>query len=295
MVRRVQSDVLLFNIIGYGLLAVAAVACLLPFLLVFSGSLTPEADIYTEGYKLIPSRISGDAYRLLFRSPDSIGRAYLVSTGVTLAGTLSSLLVTSLTAYVLYRKDFRYRNVFALFVYFTSIFTGGLVPTYIWMVNVLNLKNTYLALIMPTFLTSWNILLMRNFMRSIPDEVVESAKIDGANDFVIFARLIIPLAIPGLVTIGLFISLHYWNDWVQARLYIERPEMFTLPYLLYNTVNRFDALARIVAGTGIPVRDLPLQSLKLAIAIVSIGPIVFLFPAIQKYFIKGLTIGAVKG
>jgi putative aldouronate transport system permease protein len=182
-----------------------------------------------------------------------------------------------------------------MFIYFTSIFTGGLVPTYIWMVNFLHLKNNYLAIIMPTFLTSWNILLLRNFMRSIPNEVVESAKIDGANDFTIYARLILPLAVPGLVTIGLFISLHYWNDWAQARLYIEDPNMFTLPFLLYNTINRMEALSRTVSGAGIPLPDMPTQSLKLAIAIVSIGPIIFLFPAMQKYFIKGLTVGAVKG
>lgn len=290
-----SGDVASFHVLGYTFLVVAAAACLLPFLLVVSGSLTAERTIYTEGYRLIPAEISTEAYTILLRSPNTIGRAYLVSTGVTLAGTLGSLLVTALTSYVLYRKDFRYRNYYALFVYFTSIFSGGLVPTYIWMVNYLHLKNTYLAVILPAFLTSWNILLLRNFMKSIPDEVVESAKIDGANDFVIFARLVLPLSIPGLVTIGLFLSLHYWNDWFQARLYIEDPKMFTLPFLLYNTINRFEALSRTVADSGIPLPEIPMQSLKLAIAVVSIGPIVFLFPAIQRYFIKGLTVGAVKG
>ncbi|MFP4443221.1 MAG: carbohydrate ABC transporter permease [Spirochaetia bacterium] len=293
--KKIQTDILSFNVTGYIFLFIFAALSLLPFLLVLSGSLTQESEIYNTGYKLLPDNISADAYKILLRSPDTIGRAYIVSMGVTLFGTVTSLLVTSLTSYVLYRKDFAYRHIFAMFIYFTSIFTGGLVPTYIWMVNFLHLKNTYLAIIMPTFLTSWNVLLLRNFMRSIPDEVVESAKIDGANDFTIFIRLILPLAVPGLVTIGLFISLHYWNDWAQARLYIEEPRMFTLPFLLYNTINRMEALSRTVSGSGIPLPDMPTQSLKLAIAIISIGPIVFLFPAMQKYFIKGLTVGAVKG
>ncbi len=293
--KKIGSDVLSFHIVGYFVLVLLAILCLLPFELVLSGSLTAESEIYNEGYKLWPDKMSFDAYEIILRSPNTIGRAYLVSTGVSLFGTLSSLFVTALSAYVLFRKDFRYRNQFALFFYFTSIFTGGLVPMYIWMVNYLHLKDSYLALIMPTFLTSWNILLLRNFMRSIPEEIIESAKIDGANDYTIFSRLIMPLAIPGLVTIGLFISLHYWNDWAQARLYIEDPKMFTLPYLLYSTINRFEALSRTVASSGIPLPDMPTQSLKLAIAIVSIGPIVFLFPALQRFFIKGLTVGAVKG
>lgn len=293
--RKLQSDLLSFNLVGYGLLFFLALICALPFWLVLSGSLTGETEIYTSGFKLWPRQVDLEAYRILLRAPDTIVRAYVVSMGVTLFGTLGSLLISSMTAYVLYRKDFRQRNIVALFIYFTSIFTGGLVPLYIWMVNYLHLKDTYLAIILPAFLTSWNILLLRNFMKSIPEELVESAKIDGAGDFTIYARLILPLSIPGLATIGLFISLYYWNDWAQARLFIEDPDKFTLPFLLFNTINRFEALSRAVAGSGIPLPDMPTQSLKLAIAIISIGPLVFLFPALQRFFVKGLTIGAVKG
>jgi putative aldouronate transport system permease protein len=281
--------------VGYIFLVGLAILCVLPFWLILSGSLTAEHEIYTEGYRLWPSEVSFEAYSVLLRSPETVLRAYAASTGVTVLGTLASLLVTSMTSYVLFRKDFQYRNQVALFIYFTSIFTGGLVPIYIWMVNYLHLKNTFLAIVFPSFMTSWNILLLRNFMRSVPDEVIESAKIDGANDFTIYARLVMPLAVPGLVTIGLFISLYYWNDWLQARLYIEDPRMYTLPFLLYNTINRFEALSRTVSGSGVPLPQIPTQSLKLAIAVVSIGPIVFLFPALQRYFIKGLTVGAVKG
>jgi len=293
--KKIYSDVLSFHIIGYVFLFILAIACVLPFVLVVSGSLTPEQHIYEHGYRLWPKEVSFDAYKIILSSPDTIGRAYIVSMGVTFFGTAGSLFISSMTAYVLSRKEFQYRNHFAIMIYFTTIFTGGMVPMYIWMVNFLNLKDNYLAIIMPTFLTAWNILLLRNFIKSIPEEVIESAQMDGAGHFTIYSRIILPLAVPGLVTIGLFISLHYWNDWAQARLFIEDPDMFTLPYLLYNTINRFDALSRTVAGSGIPMPDMPTQSLKLAIAIISIGPMVFLFPILQKYFIKGLTVGAVKG
>jgi len=290
-----STDEMSFAVIGYIFVIGFAVICILPFWLILAGSLTAESEIYTEGYKLWPSEFSLEAYSVLLRSPDTILRAYGVSIGVMVFGTIASLLVTSMTSYVLFRKDFKYRNQVALFIYFTSVFTGGLVPTYIWMVNYLHLKNTLFAIVFPAFMTSWNILLLRNFMQSVPDEVIESAKIDGAGDFTIYARLIMPLAVPGLVTIGLFISLYYWNDWLQARLYIEDPNLFTLPFLLFNTINRFEALARTVSGSGVPLEQMPSQSLKLAIAVVSVGPIVFLFPALQRFFIKGLTVGAVKG
>ena len=293
--KKIYSDVLSFHIVGYTFLIILALACLLPFILVLSGSLTPEQDIYEYGYRIWPKNVSFDAYTIILSSPDTIGRAYIVSIGVTFFGTAGSLLISSMTAYVLSRKEFRYRNQCAILIYFTSIFTGGMVPLYIWMVNFLSLKDNYLAIIMPTFLTAWNILLLRNFIKSIPGEIIESAYMDGANHFTIYSRIVMPLSIPGLVTIGLFISLHYWNDWAQARLFIEDPDMFTLPYLLYNTINRFAALSRTVAGSGIPMPDMPTQSLKLAIAMISIGPMVFLFPLLQKYFIKGLTVGAVKG
>ena len=290
-----STDEISFAAVGYVFVIGLALICILPFWLILAGSLTAESEIYTEGYKLWPSNFSLDAYSVLLRSPDTILRAYGVSTGVMVFGTLSSLLVTSMTSYVLFRKDFTYRNQVALFIYFTSVFTGGLVPTYIWMVNYLHLKNTLFAIVFPAFVTSWNVLLLRNFMQSVPDEVIESAKIDGAGDFTIYSRLIMPLAVPGLVTIGLFISLYYWNDWLQARLYIEDPDLFTLPFLLFNTINRFEALSRTVSGSGVPLEQMPSQSLKLAIAVVSVGPIVFLFPALQRFFIKGLTVGAVKG
>jgi len=290
-----STDEISFAAVGYVFVIGLALICILPFWLILAGSLTAESEIYTEGYKLWPSNFSLEAYSVLLRSPDTILRAYGVSTGVMVFGTLSSLLVTSMTSYVLFRKDFKYRNQVALFIYFTSVFTGGLVPTYIWIVNYLHLKNTLFAIVFPAFVTSWNVLLLRNFMQSVPDEVIESAKIDGAGDFTIYSRLIMPLAVPGLVTIGLFISLYYWNDWLQARLYIEDPDLFTLPFLLFNTINRFEALSRTVSGSGVPLEQMPSQSLKLAIAVVSVGPIVFLFPALQRFFIKGLTVGAVKG
>ena len=200
-----------------------------------------------------------------------------------------------MSAYVLTRKEFKYRKWFSLFFYFTILFSGGLVPTYIWIVRYLHLKNTIFALILPMFITAWHLLLLKNFMLNVPAEIVESAKIDGANDNTIFHKIYIPLSTPGLVTIGLFKSLYYWNDWFQARLYITDRDLIPLQYFLYNTLNLVRFLSNSAGEAGISLLELPSESLKLAMAVVATGPIVLLYPFVQRFFIKGLTLGALKG
>ncbi len=292
---RMERAEISFNIVGFVFISFFAFLALVPFIFIVSGSLTKESAIYRYGYSIIPHQFSLEAYRVLFKAPARILNAYFVTIMLEVFGTTTSMFLVSLTAYVLYRRSFRYRNFFALMFYFTSLFSGGLIPTYIWIVRYLHLKNTFFALLLPPLMGPWLIFLMRNFMSSIPESLVESAKMDGAGEFKIFWNVILPLAVPGLATVGLFKGLAYWNDWFLARLYIEKEKLFPLQYFLYNILHTAEGIDRAVAQSGIPLPKLPSQSLKLAISVVAIGPVIFLYPLVQRYFIKGITIGSVKG
>jgi putative aldouronate transport system permease protein len=202
-----------------------------------------------------------------------------------------------MTAYVLHKRDFKYRNGFAFYFYFTTLFSGGLVPWYILMSNpnYLGLKNNYLALLLPHMFNVFNIIILRTFMRTIPEAIGESAKVDGAGEFTVFFRLILPMSKPALATIALFISLVYWNDWFSATLFITKEEMYPLQYFLYKALNSMEAASKISEMIGVPTPEMPKESFKLALTVVTTGPIVFLYPFVQKFFIRGITIGAVKG
>lgn len=215
-----QLDRKIFSGIGYVSLIFLAILCILPFVLVVSSSFTEENKIITEGYQFIPTAFSTEAYSILFKYPEQMIQAYLVTIGVTIIGTLLGLFLTSMTAYALSRKDFKWRNKFSFFFFFTTLFSGGLVPWYLLMVNYLDMKDTLAALVIPMMLNVFYIIVMKSFMGSIPEAIVESAKIDGAGDFKIYARLILPLSKPALATIGLFLALAYWNDWYNALLFI---------------------------------------------------------------------------
>ncbi|RIX59534.1 carbohydrate ABC transporter permease [Paenibacillus nanensis] len=286
-----------FRLLAYTVVLAGSILCLLPFLLIISASLTSNEAIIREGYNIIPSDFSFDAYKLIFLIPDDVIRAYGVTIFVTVVGTLLGLLLMTMAGYVLQRKDFKYRNFFSFFIYFTTLFGGGLVPYYMLITNYLNFENSMSALIWPSLMTPFLIILMRSFINSaVPDEVVESAKIDGANDFVIYYRIVMPLAVPGLATVGLFLALHYWNDWFHSALFINDAAKYQLQFYLYNIINTTNFLNSIGAGAGVVLSGpVPSESMKMAMAVVVTGPILFLYPFIQRYFVKGLTIGAVKG
>lgn len=292
---KMPAATIVFNVCGYAMLTIGAALCLLPFIMLISGSFTSEHAISLYGYGLFPKEVSFSAYSLLFRYPQDIIRAYGVSIFITAAGTAVGLFITTMTAYVLSRKDFRYRNKLSFFFYFITLFNGGLLSVYIFVVRYLHLKNNYLALILPIMINVFYLIVMRTFISSIPDSIGESAKIDGANDFVIFLKLIMPLSTAGLATIGLFIALDYWNDWYNAMLYMTDYKKFPLQYMLYNLLSSQEALTRISSLSSVSVMDIPAQSLKLAMAVVATGPIVMAYPFVQKYFVKGITVGAVKG
>ncbi|WP_224754010.1 carbohydrate ABC transporter permease [Paenibacillus terricola] len=287
---------MIFSAIGYVSLTIMALLCLLPFLLVVSSSLTNEDTILTKGYQFLPIDFSMESFKILFKYPGEIVHAYMVTIGVTVAGTLLGLFLTSMTSYALSRKDFKWRNKFSFFFFFTTLFSGGLVPWYLMIVNYLHMKNTLLALIIPMVLNVFYIIVMKSFLSSIPEAIVESAKIDGAGDFRIYYQLILPLSKPALATIGLFLALAYWNDWYNALLFVSDDKLMPLQYYLYKMLGNMDGMRKAMMGAGAVVTTpLPSEGLKMAMTVVATGPILLAYPFVQRYFVQGLTIGAVKG
>jgi len=294
MIRQ-SKDEIAFKIIGYVYIIIIAMLCLLPFILILSASLTEESAIFKHGYNFIPKVFSVEAYEILLKVPGEIIRAFGVTIIVATVGTAGSVFVSAMCAYALSNKKFKYRNKFSLIIYLTSVFSGGLIPLYILMVRYLHLKNSLLALVLPLFLSAWNIFLLRIFMGEIPQSILESAKIDGANEFTIFIRIVIPLSIPAMVTIGLFQALYYWNDWMQAMLYINDKFLYPIQYYLYSMLNSFQSINTAVMSSGVVIPRIPTESIKMAITVIAIIPTVILFPFIQRFFVKGLTVGAIKG
>ncbi len=279
----------------YSILTVFALICLFPFLLMITSSFMNEKEIIAEGYKLFPKEVSFSAYRFLFHNSKNLISAYRVTITIAAAGTMLGLFFMSMAGYVLCRKDFKYRNQISFFIYFTTLFSGGLIPSYILMVNGLGLKDSIWSMILPGLMSPWSIFLMRNFMKAIPDSLYESAAIDGAGDFYIYRRVFMPLAKPSLATIGLFLTLGYWNEWYNAMLYIQSSGKYPLQYFLQRIVSQANVQLLIQQGITVNTADLPSESIKMATAAVAIGPIILVYPFVQKYFVSGLTVGAVKG
>ena len=292
---KMGTAAIVFNIIGYILVGLVAIICLLPFIMLISGSFSSEQAIRFTGYGLLPKEFTLEAYRIVFKYPEKIARAYGVSIFITVTGTVLGLFITTMAAYVISRKDFKYRNVISFFFYFTTVFNGGMVSTYIFYIQYLHLKDNLLALILPGMVNIFYLLIMRSFVAAVPIALVESAKIDGAGEFRTFLQIVLPLLKSGLATIGLFMALGYWNDWYNAMLYMNSSEKYPLQYMLYDLLQQTQALARIASQAGIRVESLPSNTLKLAMAVVATGPIILLYPFVQKYFVKGVTIGSVKG
>lgn len=293
---RPDSGTKSFTLLGYGVMVIITIICVVPFWLIVAASISDEATILREGFKLWPRTVSLDAYRSIFQGSKALLHSYLVTIFVTSVGTLLALLLTSMTGYVLIRVDFPHRNGIAFFIYFTTLFSGGVIPTYILFVKYLALKNTVWVLILSCLLSPWNIFLMRNFMKSIPYSLVEASKIDGANDLQIYTAVMVPLSKAGLATVGLFIALNYWNDWYHASLYITQEALYPLQYLLYRMLSNAEYMKQAAAaGIFLDTVSLPSETLKMATALVVTGPILLLYPFVQKYFVKGIMIGSVKG
>ncbi|MDP4177492.1 MAG: carbohydrate ABC transporter permease [Bacillota bacterium] len=286
------------NIVLNIIMILVCIACVYPFLLVLGVSFTDNHAVELHGFHMIPQKFSLGAYAFAFKEPEVILRAYGVTIFVTIFGSLLSLIIITLYAYVISRKDFKYRNIFSFLVFFTMLFNGGLVPWYMVYSKVLGIKDTIFALILPYLVTPLYVLIMRTFfVTTIPEEIIESAKIDGAGQFRTFYQIVLPLAKPSLATIGLFDVLQYWNDWYSPLLFIENTKLFNLQYLMYKLNQNILFLATNQNATNYVTQSqqLPTQTATMATAIIVIGPIILAYPFFQQYFVEGLTVGAVKG
>lgn len=277
-----------------------SLAFVVPILSVVSVSLTDEAALAEFGYNLIPKEFSTLAYKFIFSNPQEIIDGYLVTIFVSAVGTVLSLLVTTAVAYSLSRKSFDYKRIITFYIFFTMLFSGGLVPTYILNTQYLHLDNSMWVYIIPSLVNAWNVIVVRTFMQGIPDALAESAKMDGASEYRIYLQIVLPLSKPVLATIGLLTLLAKWNMWQESMLYIRNSKLYTLQYLLQRML--LDAqfaqkMANVMpdsvslAGTV----EVPSESMRFAMCVLAAGPMLIVFPFFQKYFSKGLTVGAVKG
>jgi putative aldouronate transport system permease protein len=281
------------------ILSILTFFTLMPIVLIVLASITDEKTLLGSGYSFFPKKLSLDAYYYMIRQKALILRAYGVSLLVTSTGTVLGALLTTTLAYPMSRKNFKYKNALAFFVFFTMLFNGGVVPSYIMWTNLFHIKNTIWALIFPNYLVlAFNVFLVRNYYaNNIPDSLIESAKIDGASEIIIFIKIMFPLAIPVVATISLFTALIYWNDWINALYYITKPQLFGIQNLLIRIMENIMYLKSGAAGSAIGAAkvELPGTAVRMAMAVIGILPIAITFPMVQKHFIKGVVVGAVKG
>jgi len=288
-------DIFLTTLIG-----LFSFACVFPFLLIVIISLTDETSLAKNGYKIIPKQLSLEAYRYVTKGSSALLQSYSVTIFITVVGTIIALTMMSLYAYALSRKNFKFRKFFTFFAFFTMLFGGGLVPTYIVITQLLHLRDSVWALILPMACSAWYIMILKTFFKtSVPDAIVESAKIDGASEFRTFLQIVLPISLPGIATIALFSTLGYWNDWFNALLYIEDANIIPLQYMLMKIQNSMDFLRGNinVAGSADSLKamqQMPQETARMAMVVLATGPIVLAYPFFQKFFIQGLTIGAVK-
>ena len=293
MVRK-TSDYYTLNALAYGVVGALSLFALFPFLILAINSVSSEHAILNHGYALFPRETSLGAYRMVFENPGRILRSYAVTILVTAVGTGLSLLLSAMAAYVLSRKELPSRGRLAFFLYFTQLFNGGLVPYYLLVSRDLRLQNSLLVLLLVPMFNVMNILILRNFIQnSIPESLLDAAKIDGAGELGIFFRIVLPLSKPALASIGLFTALAYWNDWWTPMMFVQDERLYPLQYTLYRIISSVNFSAQMV--NNVPTISLPKETLKLAMTVIATGPIILVYPFVQKYFVKGITLGSVKG
>ncbi|MDR1000221.1 MAG: carbohydrate ABC transporter permease [Clostridiales bacterium] len=293
---RIEPGDMAIRSFTYVAMTAASLFCVLPFLLILGSSFTTDEAIRRTGFALIPKIFSTQAYEIILKSPDMLIGAYTVTILMTAAGTTVGLFIIAMTGYALARKDFPFRNAISFYIYFTSLFSAGLVPFYLLMVQTYKLRDSYLAVLFPLMISPWLIILMKNFARATPFEITESGKVDGATDFQIFLRLILPMLTPALATVGLFLAISYWNEWYYSSLFLGSSVKYKpLQFQLYQVINKIEALRNSYAGSVVRVAELPGETLKMATAVIATGPIILAYPFVQKYFVAGITVGAVKG
>ncbi|CUQ01269.1 sugar ABC transporter permease [Clostridium baratii] len=281
------------------LFGILAALCIVPFIFVLIISFTSEQALQMNGYRFWPEEWSLGAYKYIFTSGSQIMRSYGITIIVTVLGTLIGLTIMTTYAYALSRKNFAYRKFFTKLIFIPMLFSGGMVASYLVVTKFLGLKNTIWALILPICVSSFHIIILRTFFKTtVPDAVVESAKIDGASEWTLFLKIVLPISLPAIATIALFLTLGFWNDWFNAMLYIDKNSLVPLQYLLIRLETSMEFLANNTAALGTnaveAAASMPKDTAKMAIVVITTLPIIFAYPFFQKYFVSGLTVGAVK-
>ena len=288
-----------FQIFAHILMCTLAVCAVAPFVLLIMSSLTDEQALITDGYKFFPAKFSIYAYEYLLRKTGSVVRGYGISILVTVVGTFCNIIITVLYAYPLSRRELPGRNFFAFYLFFTMLFSGGLVPAYLMWTQTFHIRNTIFALIVPGLLMSaFNVIMVRTYFTSnIPDSVIEAARVDGAGEFKILFGIVLPMALPIIATIALLVGLGYWNDWMNGLYYVNDDRLYSIQVLLMNIQRNLDQLKQNAqqGGGNVNTGDLPSTSVRMALTVLGVLPIMIIYPFMQKYFVKGIAIGAVKG
>lgn len=296
MVQEKKRKYSIGRAIAVVVMSVLSLIILIPLLYVISISFTSDAEIVEYGYRLIPKHITFEAYRQIAATAQTIVRAYGVTIFVTVVGTAMSLFLTTTIAYVVSRKDFPYRKLYSVFMLLPLLFNGGMVASYIVNSQLLHLNDHIWALILPYGVNVWYAFMMKGFLSNLPFELVESAQIDGAGEYRIFFQIILPLCKASLATIGLFYAFAFWNDWWLAMLYITDLNLMPLQQLLQRIMTNAEFYtSTLPAGMAVAGGSIPLESLRMALAVIAVGPMLIVFPFFQKYFVKGVTVGSVKG
>lgn len=279
-------------------LLIVCLAIVFPFLLLVSISLSEEKDIIYNGYKMWPEHFSVASYKYLLGNSSAVFDAYKVTIFYSVVSMALSTLLTSMIAYPLTRKKLKGRSAISFYIYFTMLFNGGLVPSYILITQYLHLNNTIWVYILVGLISPWNIFMTRSFFSNLPESMIEAAKIDGANEYMIFFRFVLPLSKPVLATVALTIFLSRWNEWMTCMLYISDTKLYSLQYLLQSIMENIKVLQEAQsAGAGVQLTEseIPAETVRMAMAVIAAGPAVIIFPFFQKYFVKGMTVGSVKG
>jgi putative aldouronate transport system permease protein len=286
----------LFNVFLYTFLALVALLGFLPFWIMIMAAFTDDMTLRVQGYLPWISKFSIDAFKWVF-SGTQIQQGYMVTVFVTVVGTLSSLFVMSMLAYVMSMKRLKGRNAIAFYVFFTMIFVPGIVPWFLTCRNLLGLKDNIWALILPMMVQPFWVFVLRNFFAALPSEIMESAYMDGASDATILFRIVLPLSTPVLATVGLFMAVAYWNDWFLGVMLLDFAPWRPLSIIVLRMVNNAEAIQEAMQQPGVApnLASLPTLAIRMATAVVTIGPVIFIYPFVQRYFVKGLTLGGIKG
>lgn len=270
---------------------------IIPFILILSISFTSGEAVTSTGFSLIPKEFSLEAYRMIFENPVRILNAYKTTIISSVAATAGSLIVMAMFAYPLSRPNFKMKNLLTFILFFTTLFSGGLVPSYLVNTKLLHLNDTIWIYIFPCLMNAWNVIVIRTYFKNLPGDLIEAAKIDGASELRICFRIVIPLSTPVLASVGFLTFITRWNDWMTSKIYIRKQNLYSLQYLLKQILDNAEFMQTLVKEGSSLLKDMifPTESFRFAMAIVAAGPMLFVFPFFQKYFAEGLTLGSVKG